>query len=108
MIKKFVGTSENAVRIQIHCAIITYSLAAIVKHNMKLERSVYEVILIFGISLTDKIYLSDLFDKSNFKNIKAQYDSSEPDLFNFNLTHFYWTIVTKYFRNSSYFGLCRI
>ena len=82
-IKKFWGTSENAVRIQIYCAIITYCLVAIVLHDMKLERSIYEVLQILGISLTDKTHLSDLFDKSNFKNVKDRYDSSEPNLFNF-------------------------
>lgn len=48
-IKKFWGTSENAVRIQIYCAIITYCLVAIVQHDMKLERSIYEVLQILGI-----------------------------------------------------------
>lgn len=38
-IKKFWGTSENAVRIQIYCAIISYYLVAIVLHDMKLERT---------------------------------------------------------------------
>lgn len=37
-IKKFWGTSENAVRIHIYCAIITYCLVAIAQHDMKLER----------------------------------------------------------------------
>lgn len=55
----------------------------IVQHDMKLERSVYEVLQILGISLTDKKHLSDLFDKSNFKNAKDRYESSEPNLFNF-------------------------
>ncbi len=82
-IKKFWGTSENAVRIQIYCAIITYCLVAIVQHDMKLERSIYEVIQILGISLTDKTHLSDLFDKSNFKKVKDLYDYSEPNLFNY-------------------------
>ena len=82
-IKKFWGILENAVRIQIYCAIITYCLVAIIQHDMKLERSIYEVLQILGISLTDKTHLSDLFYKSNFKNVKDQYDSSEPDLFNF-------------------------
>ena len=82
-IKKFWGTSENAVRIQIYCAIITYCLVAIIQHDMRLERSVYEILQILGISLTDKTHLSDLFDKSNFKNVKDRYDSSELNLFNF-------------------------
>ena len=50
---------------------------------MKLERSVYAILQILGISLTDKTHLSDLFDKSNFKNVKDRYDSCEPNLFNF-------------------------
>ena len=82
-IRRFWGTSENAVRIQIHCAIITYCLVAIVQHDMKLERSIYEVLQILGISLTDKTHLRDLFDKSNFKNVNVLCDSSEPNLFNF-------------------------
>ena len=36
-IKKFWGTTENAVRIQISVAIITYSLVAIVQHDMNLK-----------------------------------------------------------------------
>ena len=82
-IKKFWGTSENAVRIQIYCAIITYCLVAIVQHDMKLERSIYEVLQILGISLTDKTSLRDLFEKSNFKDVNVLCDSSEPNLFNF-------------------------
>ena len=82
-IKKFWGTSENAVRIQIYCAIITYCLAVIVKHDMKLERSVYEILQIVGISLTDKTHLRDLFDKSNINKVNERFDSSEPSLFNF-------------------------
>ena len=51
--------------------------------DMKLERSIYETLQILGISLTDKTHLRDLFDKSNFKNIKELNDSSESNLFNF-------------------------
>ena len=82
-IKKFWGTSENAVRIQIYCAIITYCLVVIVKHDMKLERSVYEILQIIGISLTDKTHLRNLFDKSNINNVNERFGSSEPSLFNF-------------------------
>ena len=82
-IKRFWGTSENAVRIQIYCAIITYCLVVIIKHDMKLERSVYEILQIIGISLTDKTHLRDLFDKSNINNVNERFGSSEPSLFNF-------------------------
>ena len=69
-IKKFWGTAENAVRIQICSTIITYSLVAIVQHNMQLKRSNYEVLQILSISLTDKTTLRDLFEKTNFNDVK--------------------------------------
>ena len=69
-IKKIWGTTENAVRIQIYAAISAYCLVAIVQHDMKLERSTYEVLQILSISLTDKTHLTDLFDKTKFKNDK--------------------------------------
>ena len=60
-IKKFWGTSENAVRIQIYCDIITYCLVAIVQHDMKLERSIYEVLQILGIfiNIRDDVTLKE-------------------------------------------------
>ena len=82
-IKKFWGTTENAVRIQIYCAIITYCLVAIVHHDIKIERSVYETLQILGISLTDKTSIRDMFDKSNFNYLKEPNDFGEPNLFNF-------------------------
>ena len=53
-IKRFWGTTENAVRIQISVVILTYCLVAIVQHDMQLKRSTYEVLQILSISLTDK------------------------------------------------------
>jgi len=82
-IKKFWGDTENAVRIQIYSAIITYCLVAIVQHDMKIERTTYEVLQILSISLTDTASLKDLYDKSNFNNVKEQDGLSEPNLFNF-------------------------
>lgn len=82
-IKKFWGDTENAVRIQIYSAIISYCLVAIVQHDLRLDRSTYEVLQILSISLTDKTILSDLFNKTNFKNDKERSGSSEPNLFDF-------------------------
>ena len=80
-IKKFWGTTENAVRIQISTAIISYCLVAIVQHDMKLERSTYEVLQILSISLTDKTYLKELFDKTNYNDVKELNSSLFPGLF---------------------------
>lgn len=82
-IKKFWGDTENSVRIQIYSAIIAYCLVAIIRHDLKLDRTTYEVLQILGISLTDKTALRDLFNKTNFKNDKERSSSSEPSLFNF-------------------------
>ena len=82
-IKKFWGTTENAVRIQIYTAICTYCLVAIIQHDMKLDRSTYEVLQILSISLTDKTHLKDLFNKTNFQYNKERGDSNEPSLFKF-------------------------
>ena len=80
-IKKFWGTTENAVRIQISTAIISYCLVAIVQHDMQLERSTYEVLQILSISLTDKTCLKELFEKTNFNNVKELNSFLFPGLF---------------------------
>ena len=82
-IKKFWGTTENAVRIQIYAAICTYCLVAIVQHDMQLDRSTYEVLQILSISLTDKTHLRDLFDKTKFQNDKERFGPDGPGLFDF-------------------------
>lgn len=80
-IKKFWGTTENAVRIQISTAIISYCFVAIVQHDMQLERSTYEVLQILSISLTDKTCLKELFEKTNFNDVKELNSSLFPGLF---------------------------
>ena len=82
-IKKFWGTTENAVRVQIYSAICTYCLVAIVQHDMQLDRSTYEVLQILSISLTDKTLLRDLFDKTKFQNDKERFGPNGPNLFNY-------------------------
>ena len=83
-IKKFWGTTENAVRIQIYAAISAYCLVAIIQHDMKFKRSTYKLLQILSISLTDKTPLRELFDKTIFNNDKERNSSNEPLLFNFD------------------------
>ncbi len=80
-IKKFWGTTENAVRIQISAAITAYCLVAIVQHDMRLERSTYEVLQILSISLTDKTPLRELLEKTNFNDVKELDGPLIPGLF---------------------------
>ena len=80
-IKKFWGTTENAVRIQISAAITAYCLVAIIQHDMQLKRSTYEVLQILSISLTDKTPLWELFDKTYSNDVKEQFGPLIPGLF---------------------------
>ena len=80
-IKKFWGTTENAVRIQICAAITTYCLVAVVQHDMQLKRSTYEVLQILSMSLTDKTPLRELFDKTYSNDVKEQSGPLIPGLF---------------------------
>jgi len=59
-IKSFWGTSANAVKTQLYIAIITYTLVAIIKSKLKIERSNYEIPQILGVSLMDKSPLNEL------------------------------------------------
>ena len=80
-IKKFWGTTENAVRIQISAAITAYCLVAILQHDMQLKRSTYEVLQILSMSLTDKTPLRELFDKTYSNDVKEQFGPLIPGLF---------------------------
>ena len=80
-IKKFWGTTENAVRIQISAAITAYCLVAIIQHDMQMKRSTYEVLQILSMSLTDKTSLRELFDKTYSNDVKEQSGPLIPGLF---------------------------
>ena len=72
-VKSFWGTTENAVRIQIYTAIITYCLVAIAGDELKLERSTYEILQILGVSLLDKTTVDELFTNPDCNNTKEVY-----------------------------------
>jgi len=57
-IKKFLGTSENAVKTQVWCAIATYVLIAIVKKELQLESSLYTCLQILSVSVFEKNHIS--------------------------------------------------
>ena len=80
-IKKFWGETENAVRIQIYTAITAYCMMAIVQKKMGIERSIYEMLQLVSISLTETICLKDLFVKPNCNIVNELDGSTEPTLF---------------------------
>ena len=75
-VKEFYGFNENAVRIQIHVAVITYCLVAIVEHDLDVRMDTYYMLRILTVSLLDKTPIRDLLLKANEENIK-QNDSDQ-------------------------------
>lgn len=81
-VKSFWGTTENAVRIQIYSAIITYTLIIVIKNKLNLIRSNYEILQILSISLLDRESLNDLFAQPVNQDVKEQNcDQLKFDLF---------------------------
>lgn len=69
-IKSFWGTTMNAVKIQVYCAIITYCLVAIVAYKLKVDRPIYEILQIPGFSLLDKTPVKEILTECDYKNVK--------------------------------------
>jgi len=69
-IKSFWGTTLNAVKIQIYCAIIAYCLVAIIGNKLKVNRSIYEILQILSISLLDKTPINEMLTKCDYKDVK--------------------------------------
>jgi hypothetical protein len=54
-IKAFYGTSDNAVKTQVWIAISVYVLVAIIKKELRLDRSLYEILQILSLTLFEEI-----------------------------------------------------
>jgi transposase len=66
-IKRFYGTSENAVKTQIWIAVSVYVLVAIIKKRLKIEMSLYTILQIFSISLFEKKLIIQAIKPSDYK-----------------------------------------
>jgi len=69
-ITAFWGRTENAVKTQVYIAVITYTLIAIIKQQLKSEYSTYEILQILGTSLLEKTPINQLLQKKNNQNVK--------------------------------------
>ena len=69
-VKTFWGHTPNAVKTQLYCAIIAYCLVAIVGKELRIDRSIYEILQILGISLLDKTPVKELLTNIDYKNVK--------------------------------------
>jgi len=59
-IKRFYGTSENAVKTQVWIAVSVYVLVAIMKKRLNLQKSLYTILQILSLSVFEKIELYQL------------------------------------------------
>jgi Domain of unknown function (DUF4372)/Transposase DDE domain len=64
-IKSFYGTTDNAVKTQVWIAISVYVLVAIVKKELKLDRSLSDILQILSITLFEKIPLFEVLSTKN-------------------------------------------
>ena len=66
-IKKFYGTSENALKTQIWTAISVYVLVAIVKKQLNLKASLYRILQILSISLFEKTSILEALSSTDYQ-----------------------------------------
>jgi hypothetical protein len=81
-IKRFYGTSENAVKTQIWIAVSVYVLVAIVRKRLKLEAPLYTLLQVFSVTVFEKIEIQTAFSRGTDSSGYAQ-DDSQLNLFSF-------------------------
>src|SRR6202022_1161832 len=71
-IKRFFGTSENAVKTQIWIAVSVYVLVAIVKKRLTLDASLYTLLQILSVTLFEKIPIDQALAGDDTKDDASQ------------------------------------
>jgi Domain of unknown function (DUF4372)/Transposase DDE domain len=72
-IKAFYGTSDNAVKTQVWIAISVYVLVAIVKKELGIERSLYEILQILSVTLFEKTSIFTALSESPAPNSETPF-----------------------------------
>jgi hypothetical protein len=81
-IKRFYGTSENAVKTQIWIAVSVYVLVAIVRKRLKLEAPLYTLLQVFSVTVFEKVEIQTAFARAAYSSEDAQ-DDNQLNLFSF-------------------------
>lgn len=66
-VQTFWGTTENAVKVQIYTAIITYCTVALMKDTLKINKTNYEILQILSLTLLTKTPVNELFDSDELQ-----------------------------------------
>ena len=80
-IRSFIGTSDNAVRIQIWSAISTYLLVAILKKTLQLKPSLHEILQVLSVTPFEKVPVTELFAKHPVEFDTTNFTDDIPNLF---------------------------
>jgi len=70
-IKRFYGTSENAVKTQIWIAVSVYVLVAIVRKRLRLQASLYTLLQVFSVTVFEKIPIQSALSATPDSSDKA-------------------------------------
>jgi hypothetical protein len=81
-IKRFFGTSENAVKTQIWIAISVYVLVAIIRKRLKLEASMHTLLQILSVTLFEKLDLAEALTSSVAEKFEPDF-ANQLNLFTF-------------------------
>ncbi len=81
-IKRFYGTSENAVKTQIWIAVSVYVLVAIIKKRLGLEASLYTLMQVLSVAIFEKMPIQTALSLEADRYDTAQ-DDNQLDLFGF-------------------------
>jgi len=65
-IKKFCGTSENAVKTQIWISVSVYLLIAIIKKRLKIELSLYTILQILSVTVFERMPILQILNNSDY------------------------------------------
>jgi hypothetical protein len=74
-IKRFLGTSENAVKTQIWIAVSVYVLIAIIKKRLGLNASLYTLLQVFSVTLFEKVPLESALATPNLQVNNREFDN---------------------------------
>ena len=66
-VQTFWGTTENAVKVQVYTAIITYCTVALMKDTLKINKTNYEILQILSLTLLTKTPVNELFDSDELQ-----------------------------------------
>jgi DDE family transposase/uncharacterized protein DUF4372 len=81
-IKKFYGTSENAVKTQIWIAVSVYVLVAIVRKRLKLDASLYTLMQVFSVTVFEKASIASVISQTAYSSERGM-DDNQLNLFSY-------------------------